>query len=164
MVSDLRIGSGLDVHPFAADGADRRLVLGGVTVAETGGLEGHSDADVVSHAVADALLGAVAAGDLGSRFGVDDPSLEGADSIALLTAVVRDLAEAGWRPVNVDLTVVAQRPRLAPHRDAMRASLASAVTLPPESVSVKFTTTDGLGAVGRGEGIAAWATVLVRLR
>lgn len=161
MVSDLRIGSGLDVHPFAADGGARRLVLGGVTVAETGGLDGHSDADVVAHAVADALLGAVAAGDLGSRFGVDHPFLEGADSITLLTAVVGDLAEAGWQPVNVDLTVVAQRPRLAPHRDAMRASLARAATLPPGSVSVKFTTTDGLGAVGRGEGIAAWATVLV---
>lgn len=161
-MSDLRIGSGLDIHPFAADGAGRRLVLGGVTVAETGGLDGHSDADVVTHAVADALLGAVAAGDLGSRFGVDDPSLEGADSMALLTEVVRDLAEAGWQPVNLDLTVVAQGPRLAPHRDAMRARLAGVVALPPEAVSVKFTTTDGLGAVGRGEGIAAWATVLVR--
>lgn len=164
MVNDLRIGSGLDVHPFAPDDAARPLVLGGVTVAATGGLEGHSDADVVAHAVADALLGAVAAGDLGSRFGVDDPALADGDSMALLSQVVRDLADAGWRPVNVDLTVVAQRPRLAPHRDAMRSALAHAVTVPAESVSVKFTTTDGLGAVGRGEGIAAWATVLVRLK
>lgn len=163
-MSDLRIGSGFDVHPFASEGAGRPLVLGGVEVTATGGLDGHSDADVVAHAVADALLGAAAAGDLGSRFGVDDPALAGADSMTLLTQVVRDLAEDGWRPVNVDLTVVAQRPRLAPHRDAMRTALAAAVTLPVDAVSVKFTTTDGLGAVGRGEGIAAWATVLVRLR
>ena len=161
-MGDLRIGSGLDVHPFAVDGSDRPLVLGGVTVAATGGLDGHSDADVVAHAVADALLGAVAAGDLGSRFGVDDPALGGADSMGLLAEVVADLATAGWQPDNVDLTVVAQRPRLAPHRDAMRGALAGALRLAPEAVSVKFTTTDGLGAVGRGEGIAAWATVLVR--
>lgn len=160
-MSGLRVGSGLDVHPFAPDGTGRPLVLGGVTVADEGGLEGHSDADVVAHAVADALLGAVAAGDLGSRFGVDEPATDGADSIGLLTAVVRDLADAGWRPSNLDVTVVAQRPRLGPFRDGMRANLARAAALDHGAVSVKFTTTDGLGAVGRGEGIACWATAMV---
>lgn len=158
-MSDPRIGSGLDVHPFASD--QRPLVLAGVTVPDAPGLVGHSDADVVAHAVTDALLGAVAAGDLGSRFGVDDPQLAGADSLDLLRAVVGDLAADGWRPANADVTVVAQRPRLAPHRDAMRARLAGALGVDAARVSVKFTTTDGLGAVGRGEGIACWATVLV---
>lgn len=160
-MTDVRIGSGFDVHPFASDGSDRPLVLGGVVVADSGGLEGHSDADVLAHAVADAFLGAVAAGDLGSRFGVDDPDTAGADSLMLLRTVVAELRDAGWRPGNIDATVVAQRPRLAPDRDAMRSGLAAATTLGPEDVSVKFTTTDGLGAVGRGEGIACFATVLV---
>lgn len=160
-MSPSRIGSGLDVHPFAAGDDGRPLVLGGVVVPGAVGLAGHSDADVVAHAVADALLGSVAAGDLGSRFGTDEPDTAGADSMGLLSAVVGDLAAAGWRPVNVDITVVAERPRLAPHRDAMRRNLAGAVSLAVDAVSVKFTTTDGLGAVGRGEGVACWATVLV---
>jgi 2-C-methyl-D-erythritol 2,4-cyclodiphosphate synthase len=156
----MRIGSGFDVHPFEP-GAQRPLVLAGVEVPGAPPLAGHSDADVAAHAVADALLGAAALGDLGSRFGVDRPGTAGADSMELLAAVVADVAAAGWRPANADLTIVAQRPRLASLRDAMRARLAAVTGLPVDAVSVKFTTTDGLGAVGRGEGIACWAMVLV---
>jgi 2-C-methyl-D-erythritol 2,4-cyclodiphosphate synthase len=156
----VRIGSGLDVHPFD-EGADRPLVLAGVTVPEGPPLAGHSDADVAAHAVADALLGALALGDLGSWFGVDDPDVAGADSMGLLGAVVERLLSDGWDVGNLDLTVVAQRPRLAAYRDAMRERLADILQVPVDAVSVKFTTTDRLGTLGRGEGIAAWATVLV---
>lgn len=162
MTTHPRIGSGLDVHPFAPADADRPLVLAGVTIPDGPGLAGHSDADVVSHAVADALLGALARGDLGSRFGVDDPGTAGVDSLdGLLGAVVADLADAGWTVGNVDVTIVAQRPRLAAHRDAMRANLGRVLRVVPDAVSVKATTTDRLGSIGRGEGIAAWATCLV---
>ncbi|MFA9444185.1 2-C-methyl-D-erythritol 2,4-cyclodiphosphate synthase [Egicoccus sp. AB-alg6-2] len=160
---DLRIGNGLDVHPFASDG-DRVLVLCGVEVAEGPGLDGHSDADVATHAVADALLGALAMGDLGSWFGVDEPEVAGADSLRLLAAVVAGVADRGWAPANVDLTVVAQGPRLSPYREAMRDRLARVLHLDLDAVSVKFTTTDRLGFLGRGEGIAAWATVTVLRR
>lgn len=156
----MRVGNGLDVHPFSDDPA-RPLVLGGVLVPGARGLAGHSDADVVAHAVADALLGAVALGDLGSWFGDDRPELEGADSLDLLEAVVAGVAEAGWQLGNLDVVVVAQQPRLAPFRDEMRGNLAEVLGTRPERVSVKFTTTDRLGALGRGEGIAAWATVLL---
>jgi 2-C-methyl-D-erythritol 2,4-cyclodiphosphate synthase len=155
-----RIGSGLDVHAFDTDPA-RPLVLCGVRVPGGPGLVGHSDADVGAHAVADALLGAAALGDLGSRFGVDRPEVAGADSLKLLAAVVADVAAAGYRVGNVDLTLVAARPRLARHRQAMRDNLAEVLQLEPDAVSVKFTTTDGLGAVGRGQGIAGWATALL---
>lgn len=154
----MRIGQGLDVHPFT-DG--RPLVLAGVEIPSGRGLAGHSDADVVAHAVADALLGAVALGDLGERFGTADPSLAGADSLDLLRAVVADLAAAGWRPGNLDVTIVAQEPRLALHRGRMRANLASALDVDQEVVSVKATTTDHLGSIGRGEGIACWAVCAV---
>ena len=157
---NVRIGSGLDVHPFGED-AHRPLVLGGVIVPGAPGLAGHSDADVVAHAVTDALLGALAGGDLGSRFGVDDPQTAGADSIGLLRTVVGELQAEGWQVGNVDCTVVAQRPRLAGHREAMRGRLATALDVAEDRVSVKFTTTDRLGSVGRGEGIACWASVLV---
>jgi 2-C-methyl-D-erythritol 2,4-cyclodiphosphate synthase len=156
----VRIGSGLDVHPFDTDAA-RPLVLAGVTVPDGPPLAGHSDADVAAHAVADALLGALALGDLGSWFGVDDPDVAGADSMELLGAVVERLLSDGWDVGNLDLTVVAQRPRLAAFRDAMRERLADVLQVPIDVVSVKFTTTDRLGTLGRGEGIAAWATVLV---
>ncbi len=155
----MRIGQGLDVHPFA-DG--RPLVLAGVEVPSPRGLAGHSDADVVAHAVADALLGAVALGDLGEHFGTDDPALAGASSLDLLRTVVADLAAAGWRPGNLDATIVAQEPRLAPHREQMRANLASALDIEQGAVSVKATTTDGLGSIGRREGIACWAVCAVR--
>lgn len=155
-----RIGSGLDVHPFA-DGHGRALVLAGVTIPDAPGLAGHSDADVVAHAVADALLGATAAGDLGSRFGIDEPELAGASSMALVAELVAEAAADGWLIGNLDVTIVAQRPRLAPHRGAMRAGLARALGTDVGNVGLKFTTTDGLGAIGRGEGIACWATVLL---
>jgi 2-C-methyl-D-erythritol 2,4-cyclodiphosphate synthase len=156
----VRIGSGLDVHPFD-EGADRPLVLAGVEVPDGPPLAGHSDADVAAHAVADALLGALALGDLGSWFGVDDPDVAGADSMGLLGAVVERLLADGWDVGNLDLTVVAQRPRLAAFREPMRERLADVLQVPVDAVSVKFTTTDRLGTLGRGEGIAAWATVLV---
>lgn len=155
-----RIGSGLDVHRFGDD-PGRPLVLAGVVVPGAPGLVGHSDADVVAHAVTDALLGAVGGGDLGSRFGVDAPEIAGADSVGLLRSIVAELHEASCRVGNVDCTVVAQRPRLAGHRDAMRSRLAAALGVDAAAVSVKFTTTDGLGGLGRGEGIACWASVLV---
>ncbi len=157
--TEVRVGQGVDVHPFAV--GERRLVLAGVVVDEVAGLAGHSDADVVAHAVADALLGAVAAGDLGERFGVDDPDVAGADSLGLLDAVVTDLAAAGWRVGNVDVTAIAQRPRLAAHRPAMRANLARVLRVDLDAVSVKATTTDRLGTIGRGEGIAATAVATV---
>lgn len=163
----MRIGSGLDVHAFeprpaaaeAAQGAT--VVLAGVRLASHAALLGHSDADVVAHAVADALLGAMAAGDLGTRFGVDAPELAGADSMRLLAEVVDELATAGLAVTNLDVTVVAARPRIGDAREAMRANLAAALGVEPGRVSVKATTTDGLGAVGRGEGVACWATCLV---
>lgn len=156
----MRIGSGFDVHTFSGD-PQRPLVLGGVVVPGTPGLAGHSDADVVAHALADALLGAAALGDLGSMFGIDDPALAGADSLTLLRRVVDLLGTTGWRATNIDCTVIAERPRLAGHRKAIRERLAAVVDLPLSSVSVKVTSTDGLGAVGRGEGIACWATCLI---
>lgn len=157
----MRIGNGLDIHPFAPPGDDRPLVLGGVEIPDGPGLLGHSDADVLTHAVVDALLGAVAAGDLGTRFGVDDPALAGAASSGLLRSVVAELAGDGWALGNLDATVVAETPRLAPHRTAIRASLAAALGVDPGLVSVKFTTADGLGSLGRREGIAAWASCLL---
>lgn len=157
--SSLRIGSGLDVHGFADD--DRPLVLGGVEVSAIDGLAGHSDADVVAHAVADALLGALALGDLGSFFGVDTPDLDGADSMRLLAGVVAAVHQRGWRPGNLDVTVVAQRPRIGEHVPAIRAGLATALEVDIDVVSVKATTTDRLGAIGRGEGITCMATATV---
>jgi 2-C-methyl-D-erythritol 2,4-cyclodiphosphate synthase len=158
-VSAVRIGTGLDVHSFADE--SRPLILAGVTIPGASGLAGHSDADVVAHAVTDALLGALALGDLGSRFGVDTPDLAGADSLEFVRQAVVDVRAAGWDVGNLDVVVIAQRPRLAAHRDDMRASLAAALQVPLEDVSVKATTTDRLGTIGRGEGIACWATVLV---
>ena len=154
----LRVGSGLDVHAFSDD-PRRRLVLGGVMIPDGPGLAGHSDGDVVAHAVADALLGAAGLGDLGSRFGVDDPAVAGADSMGLLSRVVADVLGVGWSPVNADCTVVAERPRLAGRLEAMRANLRDVLGI--GAVSVKATSTDGLGAVGRGEGIACWAVCLL---
>jgi 2-C-methyl-D-erythritol 2,4-cyclodiphosphate synthase len=159
----IRVGSGLDVHPFGSDG-DRPLRLAGVDVPGAPGLEGHSDADVAAHAVADALLGACALGDLGSRFGVERPELAGADSLRLLAEVVADVGAEGYEVGNVDLTIVAQRPRLSAHRDQMRANLAGVLQVQVDRVSVKATTTDRLGTLGRGEGIAAWATCTVVAR
>lgn len=155
----IRVGQGLDVHPFTDPGPDRPLVLAGITIPDGPPLAGHSDADVAAHAVADALLGAAALGDLGDWFGVDQPELAGADSMGLLAQVVAEVTARVGPVGNLDLTVVAQRPRLAPHRLAMRRRLADTLRVDVAAVSVKFTTTDGLGAVGRGEGIAALAVV-----
>jgi 2-C-methyl-D-erythritol 2,4-cyclodiphosphate synthase len=153
----VRVGMGFDVHAFS-DEPGRTLVLGGVELVGERGLAGHSDADVVAHAVADALLGAAGMGDLGDHFPDTDPAWAGADSLRLLGRVVEDVAASGWRPVNVDCTVVLEAPRLGQHRSAMQERLGAVVGAP---VSVKATTTDGLGAVGRGEGVACWAVALV---
>lgn len=156
----VRVGSGLDVHPFSDD-ARRRLVLCGVTIPDAPGLAGHSDADVAAHALADALLGAAALGDLGTRFGVDDPATAGADSLDLLRSVVDEVRARDHEIVNVDLTIVAQRPRLAAHRHAMVDRLTGALDVDASQVSVKVTSTDRLGAIGAGAGIACWATCLI---
>jgi len=153
----LRIGQGYDVHAFSDDPA-RPLVLGGVVFEGERGLSGHSDADVVAHAVADAVLGAAGLGDLGRHFPDTDPAWAGADSLDLLAEVVRRAAAAGWRPANADCTVVLERPRLAPRRDDMEARLAAVLAAP---VNVKAARAEGLGALGRGEGIACSAVVLV---
>jgi len=148
----MRSGVGYDVHRF---GDSRRLVLGGVEIEGETGLLGHSDADVVVHAVIDALLGAAGLGDIGDHFPDDDPRWEGADSIGLLDAVVRELD--GWHVVNVDVSVIAERPRLGAHKGGMAARLAGALGVEASRVNVKATTNEGLGSIGRGEGIAALA-------
>lgn len=156
----IRVGQGIDIHRFA-DGGGRPLVLGGVLIPEGPGLDGHSDADVVLHAVVDALLGAVALGDLGTRFGTDDPIYASAASSVFVAEALRLVGEAGWAVGNVDATIVAQRPRIDPHRAAMICCLADLLGVALEAVSVKATTTDGLGMLGRGEGIACTAVVLL---
>ena len=153
----LRVGNGFDVHRFATD--DRPLVLGGVRFEGEAGLEGHSDADVIAHAVAEALLGAAGLGDLGGHFPDTDPRWAGADSIELLTEVRRLVAADGWEVDNVDCSVVAERPRLAPRRPEMEERLSAAVSAP---VTVKGRRAEGIGGLGRGEGIVALATALLR--
>ena len=155
----LRIGHGYDVHEF---GEGRRLVLGGVDIPHPVGLKGHSDADVLAHALADAVLGAVRGGDIGKLFPDDDPAYEGADSLMLLAQVVRFARESGFELVDADCTVAAQAPKLAPYREEMRDRLAKACGVQTCQVGVKATTTEGLGFVGRKEGIAAWAVVLMQ--
>jgi 2-C-methyl-D-erythritol 2,4-cyclodiphosphate synthase len=155
----MRVGLGFDVHAFAgADGGDRPLVLGGVTIAGAPGLVGHSDADVVAHAVADALLGPAGLPDLGSLFPASNDRYRGASSIDLLCDVVDEVRAAGWTAVNVDVVVAAEQPKLAPHIEIMQANLAGVIGAP---VSVKPKHAEGVGAVGRGEGIAAWAVSLL---
>lgn len=149
-----RIGFGYDSHRF---GEGRPLILGGVEVPFERGLEGHSDADVLTHAIIDALIGAAGAGDIGSRFPPDDPRWSGADSIELLAIVVGELDVAA---VNVDATVICELPRLGPHRSEIEERLGAALGAP---VSVKATTNEGMGAIGRGEGIAAMAVALVEI-
>jgi len=155
----LRVGTGYDVHAFVED---RPLILGGVAVPCPQGLAGHSDADVLLHAICDALLGGVALGDIGQHFPDTDPQYAGADSGQLTREVAQMVAEAGWRAANVDATVICQRPRLAPHIPQMRSKIAAALDLPTGAVSVKATTTEGLGFTGRAEGIAAQAVVLLQ--
>ena len=155
----IRVGLGFDVHPFAPAGdGDRKLILAGVVLEGERGLTGHSDGDVVAHAVAEALLGAAGLGDLGGHFPDTDPRWRGADSIVLLEAVVRQLHEAGAAVGNVDCAVILEAPRLAPHKAEMEKRLTDAVKAP---VSVKARRAEGLGALGRREGIACYAVALV---
>jgi 2-C-methyl-D-erythritol 2,4-cyclodiphosphate synthase len=149
-------GIGYDSHRLAAG---RRLVIGGIEIPHERGLEGHSDADVLAHAVIDALLGAAGLGDIGEHFPDTDERWRDADSIELLRVVAALLGEQGLRPVNIDCTVIMQEPKLAPHREAIRARLAEALGLQVERVNVKASTGEGIGFVGRGEGVAALAVV-----
>ncbi|HET8584353.1 MAG TPA: 2-C-methyl-D-erythritol 2,4-cyclodiphosphate synthase [Casimicrobiaceae bacterium] len=154
----VRIGNGFDVHAFVAG---RPLVIGGVTIAHDRGLEGHSDADVLSHAIADAILGALALGDLGRHFPDTDPQWKGADSRKLLRAVAAMMQAQRHVVGNIDATIVAQSPKLAPYVAAMRANIAADVGCDPAQVSVKATTSEHLGFTGREEGIAVFASVLL---
>lgn len=155
---DFRIGTGFDVHRLVDD---RPLVLGGVTIPWDQGLLGHSDADVVLHAVMDAILGALALGDIGHWFPPSDPSWKGASSVRLLELILRSRDLRGWGIGNVDVTLLAEKPKIAPHHTRIRESLAAALGIPLDRVSLKATTTEGLGFVGRGEGMAAQAVVLL---
>lgn len=157
----MRTGIGFDTHRLVEG---RKLVLGGVEIAHTLGLLGHSDADVLTHAIMDALLGAIADGDIGQHFPDTDPTWEDADSLKLLGAVTARLRAQGWEVVNVDATVLAERPKLMPHIPAMRQRLAQAMGVEVGAVSVKATTVEGLGAIGRQEGISAMAVATVRPR
>ena len=157
-MTGMRIGHGYDVHRLAEG---RRLILGGVEIPWEKGLLGHSDADVLTHALMDALLGAAALGDIGKLFPDSDARYEGADSVELLRAVRQILGDAGYGIVNVDCTVIAQRPKLAPHIPLMREKLAAAMEIEPDRVSVKATTEEGLGFSGEGLGIAAHAVALI---
>ena len=153
-----RIGQGFDAHRF---GPGDGIVIGGERIVHDRGVVAHSDGDVLLHAVCDALLGAAGLGDLGTWFPDSDPRYASASSRALLREALERVVAAGWRPVNVDATVVAEAPRIAPHRDAIRANLATDLGIAPEAASVKATTTEGMGFVGRGEGIACHAVALL---
>ena len=157
-MTDFRIGQGYDVHRLAEG---RKLILGGVEIPYEKGLLGHSDADVLAHAVMDAILGALALGDIGQHFPDTDPAFAGADSIRLLQAVVRLVGQKGWQVHNVDATVAAQRPKLAPYIGEMRVRLADAMKIPVERVSVKATTEEGLGITGNGDGMTATVVCLL---
>jgi len=156
-----RIGMGYDVHPFAER---RPLILGGMTIPYHQGLAGHSDADCLVHAICDALLGAISEGDLGRHFPDSDPRYKDVESLLLLKKVVEMVERKGFRIANNDATIVAQAPQLAPYRGQMEEKVAQAVGVVHERVNVKATTTEGLGFAGRGEGIAAYAVVLVEKR
>ena len=156
----VRTGIGYDSHRFAAG---RTLVLGGVTLEHDAGLDGHSDADVLAHAIIDALLGAAGLGDIGQHFPDTDERFRGADSMDLLREVAARVAAEGWEVTHVDSTIVIETPKIGPHRDAIRISLADGLGLSPDDVNVKATTGEGMGFVGRGEGAAALAiATLVR--
>ena len=158
-MSEYRVGTGIDAHAFA-EGVP--LVLGGVRIEHPRGLAGFSDGDVLAHALTDAVLGAAGLEDIGALFPPGDPALAGADSVELLREAWRRVHEAGWELVNADVVLIGEEPRLAPHRDEMRARLAGALGVEPERVAVRATTTDGLGFTGRREGLAAQAVALLR--
>ena len=155
---DFRIGQGYDVHPLVAG---RPLILGGVEIPFDRGLDGHSDADVLLHALGDALLGAAGLGDLGSHFPPDDERWRDADSSDLLRRIVALVGQSGYRVINCDATVVAERPKLLPYRDAIRNRVADLLGIDSQAVGIKATTNERLGSLGRGEGIAALAVVLL---
>ena len=157
-MSTIRCGIGYDIHRLAQD---RQLILGGVTIPYIRGLEGHSDADVLSHAIADALLGAICAGDIGQHFPNSDESIRGISSIEILKRVAGILAEKKTRTVNVDATIIAEAPKIMPHAPAMRKKIADAIGISESKISIKATTNEMLGAIGRGEGIAAMAVATV---
>lgn len=154
----MRIGTGFDIHPFVEG---ERLVLGGEEIPHTHGLKGHSDADVLIHAIIDALLGAAALGDIGSHFPPSDPALRGISSIVLLQRTAALLAQTSLRVGNIDATIVAENPRLSPYRETMQHNIATALGIDANQVNVKATTAEGLGSLGRGEGIAAQAIAAV---
>jgi 2-C-methyl-D-erythritol 2,4-cyclodiphosphate synthase len=154
----VRVGTGYDLHPLRPG---RALILGGVPIDHLLGLDGHSDADVLTHAVIDALLGAAALGDIGKHFPANDPQYEGASSQDLLVTAVRLVRDAGYSIVNVDSTVIAEEPRLQPHVEAMRSQLAKSLGVDSGAVSVKATSPEGIGSLGLQEGIAAQAVVLI---
>lgn len=158
---DLRIGEGWDTHALVAG---RPLVLGGVAIDHTHGLLGHSDADALLHAITDALLGAASLGDIGRHFPDTDPRFKGADSVALLQEAARRVREAGWQVVNVDSTIVAQAPRMAPHIPAMRERISHALGLSPDRINVKAKTAEKMGPVGEGRAIEARAVCLLAAR
>jgi 2-C-methyl-D-erythritol 2,4-cyclodiphosphate synthase len=154
----VRVGTGYDVHPLR-DGRD--LIIGGVRIDHDLGLEGHSDADVLTHAIIDAVLGAAGLGDIGEHFPATDPKFKGASSLEMLATAVQHVREAGYHVVNVDSTVIAQEPRLQPHIGAMRTELANCLGVAVDAVSVKATSPEGLGALGQGLGIAAQAIAMI---
>lgn len=156
----IRIGQGIDVHPFDDS---RPLILGGVRISENGGLAGHSDADAVLHALTDALLGAAGAGDIGHYFPSSDERWRNADSSRFVAEARRIVTEMDGEISNVDITIIAEKPKLAPHRDAMQAKVAHLLDLPSGRVNVKATTTDHLGFIGRAEGICAMAIVAIEV-
>ena len=156
----IRIGQDVDIHPFDAS---RPLILGGVRISETNGLAGHSDADAVLHAITDAILGAAGAGDIGQYFPSTDERWRNADSRVFIIEARRILDEMEAEITNLDITVIAQQPKLSPHRDAMVASIAQLLDLPEGHVNVKATTTDHLGFIGRGEGICAMAIIAIEV-
>lgn len=153
-----RIGLGYDVHAFAEG---RKLIIGGVDIPYSKGLDGHSDADVLVHAIMDALVGALRAGDIGKLFPDTDPAYKGADSIKLLEQVGNLVREQGWRIVDIDSVLMIQEPKMSPHREHMRQNIAAALGIPVENIGVKATTTEWLGYEGRGEGVSAQAVALL---
>ena len=159
MTEEMRVGIGVDAHAFTEG---RALVLGGVEIEHDRGLAGHSDADVVCHAATDAILGAAGLEDIGHLFPAGDPAYAGASSLALLGEAWERVRGGGWELVNLDAVVIAEAPRLAPYREAMRAAVAGALRVEPGRVAVRATTTDGLGFTGRGEGAACHAVALLR--
>ena len=154
----MRIGHGYDVHKLVEG---RKLIMGGVEIPYEKGLLGHSDADVLLHAISDALLGAAALGDIGKLFPDTDPQFKGADSLVLMAEVYRQIKEKGYKVVNIDATIIAQRPKMRPHIDAMRANIAKTLGVDIDCINVKATTEEGMGFTGEGMGISAHSVCLI---